>query len=56
FVTLPVNAVKKRPRRRYHEMEHLYDSLPAFSPVDGTLNHLNEQVPMQRHGLKRNSN
>ncbi|KAI1796778.1 hypothetical protein LXA43DRAFT_1057622 [Ganoderma leucocontextum] len=57
FVSLPGNAVKKRPRRRYDEIERLYQcSWPNCAKAYGTLNHLNAHVTMQRHGSKRSPN
>ncbi|KAI0364715.1 hypothetical protein BV20DRAFT_902457, partial [Pilatotrama ljubarskyi] len=57
FVSLPGNAVKKRPRRRYDEIERLYQcSWPGCTKAYGTLNHLNAHVTMQRHGQKRSPN
>jgi transcription factor CON7 len=57
FVSLPGNAVKKRPRRRYDEIERLYQcSWPECTKAYGTLNHLNAHVTMQKHGQKRNPN
>ncbi|KAI0692438.1 hypothetical protein BC835DRAFT_1211694, partial [Cytidiella melzeri] len=54
FVALPGNAVKKRPRRRYDEIERLYRcSFPNCAKAYGTLNHLNAHVTMQKHGSKR---
>ncbi|KAI0825639.1 hypothetical protein BC629DRAFT_1243677, partial [Irpex lacteus] len=54
FVALPGNAVKKRPRRRYDEIERLYRcSFPNCTKAYGTLNHLNAHVTMQKHGSKR---
>lgn len=54
FVSLPGNAVKKRPRRRYDEIERLYQcSWPDCTKAYGTLNHLNAHVTMQKHGSKR---
>ncbi|KIP07441.1 hypothetical protein PHLGIDRAFT_60387, partial [Phlebiopsis gigantea 11061_1 CR5-6] len=54
FVALPGNAVKKRPRRRYDEIERLYRcSFPSCTKAYGTLNHLNAHVTMQKHGSKR---
>ncbi|GBE86657.1 hypothetical protein SCP_0905370 [Sparassis crispa] len=48
------NAVKKRPRRRYDEIERLYQcSWPNCTKAYGTLNHLNAHVTMQKHGPKR---
>jgi hypothetical protein len=49
--------VKKRPRRRYDEIERLYQcSWPDCSKAYGTLNHLNAHVTMQKHGSKRSPN
>lgn len=57
FVALPGNAVKKRPRRRYDEIERLYQcSWPDCNKSYGTLNHLNAHVTMQKHGSKRSPN
>ncbi|KAL4065910.1 hypothetical protein J3A83DRAFT_4099240 [Scleroderma citrinum] len=57
FVSLPGNAVKKRPRRRYDEIERLYQcSWPNCTKAYGTLNHLNAHVTMQKHGSKRSPN
>ncbi|KAI0630522.1 hypothetical protein C8Q77DRAFT_210013 [Trametes polyzona] len=57
FVSLPGNAVKKRPRRRYDEIERLYQcKWPGCTKAYGTLNHLNAHVTMQRHGAKRSPN
>jgi hypothetical protein len=54
FVSLPGNTVKKRPRRRYDEIERLYScSFVGCTKAYGTLNHLNAHVSMQRHGPKR---
>ncbi|EAU90513.2 hypothetical protein CC1G_00897 [Coprinopsis cinerea okayama7 len=54
FIALPGNAVKKRPRRRYDEIERLYQcSWPDCTKAYGTLNHLNAHVTMQKHGPKR---
>ncbi|KAH8104141.1 hypothetical protein BXZ70DRAFT_905239 [Cristinia sonorae] len=54
FVSLPGNAVKKRPRRRYDEIERLYQcNFPNCTKAYGTLNHLNAHVTMQKHGTKR---
>ncbi|PWZ02228.1 hypothetical protein BCV70DRAFT_59172 [Testicularia cyperi] len=48
------NASKKRPRRRYDEIERLYPcSWPGCNKSYGTLNHLNAHVAMQKHGSKR---
>ncbi|KIM58974.1 hypothetical protein SCLCIDRAFT_94856, partial [Scleroderma citrinum Foug A] len=57
FVSLPGNAVKKRPRRRYDEIERLYQcNWPNCTKAYGTLNHLNAHVTMQKHGSKRSPN
>ncbi|EIW79332.1 hypothetical protein CONPUDRAFT_107631 [Coniophora puteana RWD-64-598 SS2] len=57
FVALPGNAVRKRPRRRYDEIERLYQcSWPGCTKAYGTLNHLNAHVTMQKHGSKRSPN
>ena len=57
FVSLPGNAVKKRPRRRYDEIERLYQcNWPNCTKSYGTLNHLNAHVTMQKHGPKRSPN
>jgi transcription factor CON7 len=54
FVSLPGNAVRKRPRRRYDEIERLYHcSWSGCTKSYGTLNHLNAHIVMQRHGGKR---
>jgi len=48
------SASKKRPRRRYDEIERLYScSWPGCTKSYGTLNHLNAHVAMQKHGPKR---
>jgi hypothetical protein len=45
---------KKRPRRRYDEIERLYPCAWAGCQKSyGTLNHLNAHVAMQKHGAKR---
>ncbi|KAF9975587.1 hypothetical protein BGZ73_000703 [Actinomortierella ambigua] len=55
FVSLSgVTTTKKRPRRRFDEIERLYvcnwgDCEKSY----GTLNHLNAHVTMQKHGPKR---
>ena len=57
FVSLPGNVVKKRPLRRYDEIERLYQcSWPNCTEAYGTLNHLNAHITMQKHGPKRNPN
>ncbi|KAG8927934.1 hypothetical protein FRC01_006708 [Tulasnella sp. 417] len=54
FVSLPGNAMRKRPRRKFDEIERLYScSFPGCTKAYGTLNHLNAHVSMQRHGPKR---
>ncbi|BGP17692.1 hypothetical protein JCM10213_005270 [Rhodosporidiobolus nylandii] len=43
----------KRPRRRYDEIERLYDcDYPGCTKAYGTLNHLNSHKMMQKHGPK----
>ncbi|CAO3697447.1 unnamed protein product [Rhizopus stolonifer] len=55
FVEIPGTNQKKRPRRRYDEIERLYHcNWPACTKAYGTLNHLNAHVSMQKHGPKRN--
>lgn len=45
---------RKRPRRRYDEIERLYAcNWPGCQKSYGTLNHLNAHVAMQKHGPKR---
>ncbi|KAL0077938.1 hypothetical protein J3Q64DRAFT_1646438 [Phycomyces blakesleeanus] len=57
FVSLPGVNQKKRPRRKYHEVERLYQcNFPDCTKAYGTLNHLNAHVCMQGHGLKRHPN
>lgn len=57
FVSLPGNTVRKRPRRRYDEIERLYScNYPGCTKAYGTLNHLNAHVNMQKHGQKRHPN
>ncbi|KAK0525292.1 hypothetical protein OC834_005224 [Tilletia horrida] len=47
-------ATKKRPRRRYDEIERMYPcNWPGCTKSYGTLNHLNAHVAMQKHGAKR---
>ncbi|KAG8934251.1 hypothetical protein FRC02_010312 [Tulasnella sp. 418] len=54
FVSLPGNALRKRPRRKYEEIERLYScNYQGCTKSYGTLNHLNAHVTMQRHGPKR---
>lgn len=53
FIPLP-SQPKKRPRRRFEEIERLYDcNYPGCNKAYGTLNHLNAHVSMQKHGPKR---
>ncbi|GAA5983433.1 hypothetical protein JCM11641_007847 [Rhodosporidiobolus odoratus] len=43
----------KRPRRRYDEIERLYNcDYPGCTKAYGTLNHLNSHKTMQKHGPK----
>jgi hypothetical protein len=54
FIALPGSHVRKRPRRRYDEIERLYEcNWPGCTKAYGTLNHLNAHVHMQKHGSKR---
>ncbi|KAI8988391.1 hypothetical protein BDF20DRAFT_970636 [Mycotypha africana] len=54
FVPLPGPNQKKRPRRKFHEVERLYQcNYQDCEKAYGTLNHLNAHVSMQRHGPKR---
>ncbi|OAD07936.1 C2H2-type zinc finger transcription factor, partial [Mucor lusitanicus CBS 277.49] len=54
FVPLPGLNQKKRPRRKFHEVERLYQcNFQDCTKSYGTLNHLNAHVSMQRHGPKR---
>ncbi|ORE23243.1 hypothetical protein BCV71DRAFT_147122, partial [Rhizopus microsporus] len=54
FVPLPGVQQKKRPRRKYHEVERLYKcNYQNCTKAYGTLNHLNAHVSMQKHGPKR---
>jgi len=54
FVSLPGTTIRKRPRRRYDEIERLYHcSWPDCTKSYGTLNHLNAHVVMQKHGPRR---
>jgi len=53
FVTIGPTP-KKRPRRRYDEIERHYEcNHPGCDKAYGTLNHLNSHVSMQGHGKKR---
>lgn len=54
FIALPGSHIRKRPRRRYDEIERNYEcNFPGCNKAYGTLNHLNAHVHMQRHGNKR---
>lgn len=54
FVPLGGPAPKKRPRRRFDEIERLYTcGWSGCEKSYGTLNHLNAHVAMQKHGEKR---
>ncbi|ORX57606.1 hypothetical protein DM01DRAFT_1382122 [Hesseltinella vesiculosa] len=54
FVSLPGNNQKKRPRRKYDEVDRLYHcNFLGCSKSYGTLNHLNAHICMQNHGPKR---
>ncbi|CAG8494614.1 1182_t:CDS:2 [Ambispora leptoticha] len=54
FVSLAGINTKKRPRRRYDEIERHYAcNYEGCTKAYGTLNHLNAHVQMQRHGPKR---
>ncbi|CAH7681647.1 hypothetical protein BY996DRAFT_4580378, partial [Phakopsora pachyrhizi] len=53
FNILP-GAPRKRARRRFDEVERLYDcNYPGCTKAYGTLNHLNAHITMQKHGPKR---
>ncbi|KAI8065995.1 hypothetical protein BDF21DRAFT_345940 [Thamnidium elegans] len=54
FVAIPGTNQKKRPRRRFDEIERLYHcNWAECTKAYGTLNHLNAHVSMQKHGSKR---
>ncbi|KAH8976822.1 hypothetical protein EDB92DRAFT_1798067 [Lactarius akahatsu] len=54
FVSLPGNAVRKCPCRRYNKIKRLYHcSWTGCTKSYGALNHLNAHIVMQRHGNKR---
>ncbi|KAH9070980.1 hypothetical protein EDB83DRAFT_2182668, partial [Lactarius deliciosus] len=54
LAALPGDAVKKRPRGRYDEIERIYNcSWTGCTKSYGTLNHLNAHIVMERHGTKR---
>ncbi|KEI36476.1 uncharacterized protein L969DRAFT_97213 [Mixia osmundae IAM 14324] len=49
-----LGAHRKRARRRFDEIERLYDcNYPGCTKAYGTLNHLNAHISMQKHGPKR---
>ncbi|KAL7330262.1 hypothetical protein PS15p_205229 [Mucor circinelloides] len=53
-MAIPGTNQRKRPRRRYDEIERLYHcNWPGCTKAYGTLNHLNAHVSMQQHGPKR---
>lgn len=52
FVAQPPQH-RKRPRRRYDEIERMYNcDYPGCTKAYGTLNHLNSHKTMQKHGPK----
>ncbi|KAI9297320.1 hypothetical protein K502DRAFT_288060 [Neoconidiobolus thromboides FSU 785] len=54
FISLFNEAIQKRPRRRYHEVERFYKCLhPNCDKSYGALNHLNAHIVAQSHGTKR---
>ncbi|KAL1918309.1 uncharacterized protein VTP21DRAFT_2969 [Calcarisporiella thermophila] len=54
FISLPGINMRKRPRRRYEEIERNYCcTWPGCTKAYGTLNHLNAHIHMQGHGEKR---
>ncbi|RUS25491.1 hypothetical protein BC938DRAFT_472080 [Jimgerdemannia flammicorona] len=54
FVSLPGVNTKKRPRRKFDEIERHYQcNWQGCTKSYGTLNHLNAHVSMQKHGQKR---
>lgn len=54
FCLQPAPTQRKRPRRRFEEIERLYGCIyPGCTKAYGTLNHLNAHVLMQKHGKKR---
>lgn len=51
---VPSQQQQKRPRRRYEEIERIYQcNWENCTKAYGTLNHLNAHVTMQKHGPKR---
>jgi transcription factor CON7 len=56
FVPPHASHVKKRPRRRYDEIERVYFcTFPDCFKGYGTLNHLNAHIHIQGHGPKRDA-
>lgn len=54
FVAIPGTNQRKRPRRRYDEIERLYHcNFAGCTKAYGTLNHLNAHVSMQQHVSKK---
>ncbi|KAJ1912192.1 hypothetical protein IWQ60_009774 [Tieghemiomyces parasiticus] len=54
FVPIPGINTKKRPRRRYDEIDRVYGcNHPGCDKSYGTLNHLNAHIVMHKHGPKR---
>jgi Sec-independent protein translocase protein TatA len=54
FVNIPGVSNKKRPRRKYDDVERHYEcNFSGCTKSYGTLNHLNAHVTMQKHGPKR---
>jgi hypothetical protein len=50
FVPLAGSTQKKRPRRKFNEVERLYQcNYPNCTKAYGTLNHLNAHITMQEH-------
>ncbi|KAI8085680.1 hypothetical protein BDF21DRAFT_327432, partial [Thamnidium elegans] len=53
---MPLESVfqQKRPRRKFNEIERLYQcNYYNCTKAYGTLNHLNAHISMQEHGPKR---
>ncbi|KAL1916602.1 uncharacterized protein VTP21DRAFT_5793 [Calcarisporiella thermophila] len=54
FISLPGINIRKRPRRKFEEIERNYAcNWPGCTKAYGTLNHLNAHIHMQGHGEKR---
>lgn len=54
FVPLPGAQQQKRARRKYEDIERIYNcNYPNCTKAYGTLNHLNAHITMQGHGEKR---